>query len=320
GAHVGGGGGGGGGPSSDVCPESWECTEWSACVDGTQTRTCADKNTCGTGFAKPALTQACEIAPAASCSDGVQNQGESGLDCGGPCTACPTPVPTTPTTPEQPIEEAPGIAPQQAVSLLSVIIGAVTALLLIVLVAGVLVARQTSVHVDEAEQFVLRATALGEEEESIRTKLLSTKWSKGVANHAIAHARIVGGAQYINQELANGRTEDSVRQELGKGGWPAKQLDSAFYQASVENATAYVAQQFAINIAEADVRKELLGRKWPGKEVDAILAAGRVKNAAQYASQRLAAGATPDDITQELTRSGWTVADARTVVRSALQR
>lgn len=26
---------------------------------------------------------------AASCSDGIQNQGETGIDCGGPCAACP---------------------------------------------------------------------------------------------------------------------------------------------------------------------------------------------------------------------------------------
>jgi hypothetical protein len=27
-------------------------------------------------------------APAATCSDGIQNQGETGVDCGGPCGAC----------------------------------------------------------------------------------------------------------------------------------------------------------------------------------------------------------------------------------------
>jgi hypothetical protein len=27
---------------------------------------------------------------AATCSDGIQNQGETGVDCGGPCAACPT--------------------------------------------------------------------------------------------------------------------------------------------------------------------------------------------------------------------------------------
>ncbi len=33
------------------------------------------------------------VAPAASCRDGVQNQNETGVDCGGPCTvSCPVPV------------------------------------------------------------------------------------------------------------------------------------------------------------------------------------------------------------------------------------
>ncbi len=30
------------------------------------------------------------IPPPATCSDGIQNQGETGIDCGGPCPACPT--------------------------------------------------------------------------------------------------------------------------------------------------------------------------------------------------------------------------------------
>ena len=28
--------------------------------------------------------------PAPTCTDGIQNQGETGVDCGGPCSACPT--------------------------------------------------------------------------------------------------------------------------------------------------------------------------------------------------------------------------------------
>ncbi len=31
-----------------------------------------------------------DTTPAATCSDGIQNQGETGIDCGGPCTACAT--------------------------------------------------------------------------------------------------------------------------------------------------------------------------------------------------------------------------------------
>ncbi len=26
--------------------------------------------------------------PVATCTDGIQNQGETGIDCGGPCAAC----------------------------------------------------------------------------------------------------------------------------------------------------------------------------------------------------------------------------------------
>src|SRR5829696_3181026 len=29
-----------------------------------------------------------DSTPVPTCSDGIQNQGETGIDCGGPCTAC----------------------------------------------------------------------------------------------------------------------------------------------------------------------------------------------------------------------------------------
>ncbi|MBK8414265.1 MAG: hypothetical protein IPL22_06950 [Bacteroidetes bacterium] len=32
----------------------------------------------------------CAACPTATCSDGIQNQGETGIDCGGPCAPCPT--------------------------------------------------------------------------------------------------------------------------------------------------------------------------------------------------------------------------------------
>ena len=36
---------------------------------------------------------ACAVAP--TCSDGIQNQGEAGVDCGGPCSACAVGCPPT---------------------------------------------------------------------------------------------------------------------------------------------------------------------------------------------------------------------------------
>ena len=35
-----------------------------------------------------------EITAAPTCFDGFQNQGETGVDCGGPCPACPSPPPS----------------------------------------------------------------------------------------------------------------------------------------------------------------------------------------------------------------------------------
>jgi hypothetical protein len=36
-------------------------------------------------------TISCVACPTPTCSDGIQNQGETGIDCGGPCPACPPP-------------------------------------------------------------------------------------------------------------------------------------------------------------------------------------------------------------------------------------
>ena len=44
------------------CTEDWTCTDWSTCVEGIQTRTCTDRNNCGTIVNKSAETQACEVS------------------------------------------------------------------------------------------------------------------------------------------------------------------------------------------------------------------------------------------------------------------
>ncbi len=44
------------------CAESWVCDAWTACANGTQTRTCTDENGCGTLTGQPALSQSCSVA------------------------------------------------------------------------------------------------------------------------------------------------------------------------------------------------------------------------------------------------------------------
>ncbi|MFH0874042.1 MAG: family 16 glycoside hydrolase [Candidatus Komeilibacteria bacterium] len=45
--------------ASSSCTENWGCSDWSACVNSLQTRTCVDANSCGTETTKPATSQAC---------------------------------------------------------------------------------------------------------------------------------------------------------------------------------------------------------------------------------------------------------------------
>ncbi len=77
------------------CMDDWICDAWSVCsADGIQTRTCYlnDYPECHLIMTRPAEQQSCTpefVPPVASCFDGIMNQGELGIDCGGPCAACP---------------------------------------------------------------------------------------------------------------------------------------------------------------------------------------------------------------------------------------
>jgi hypothetical protein len=106
-----------GGYLPSACVYQWDCTLWSSCVGNQKTRTCTRGDTCDAQFAagtvpsivempKPAVTNFCivESAPAVlpdipsfqddertfkpSCYDGILNQGEEKIDCGGPCSPC----------------------------------------------------------------------------------------------------------------------------------------------------------------------------------------------------------------------------------------
>jgi hypothetical protein len=69
------------------CDEKWECSAWDVCtLLGTHARKCKDINKCGTTYNKPKEVEECEYVP--TCEDGIQNGGETGVDCGGPCRPC----------------------------------------------------------------------------------------------------------------------------------------------------------------------------------------------------------------------------------------
>ena len=75
------------------CREQWSCLEWGTCsTDNSQTRSCTDRNYCGTQFVQPPEKRECTYV--ATCRDGIQNGDELAVDCGGPCDACPA-IPET---------------------------------------------------------------------------------------------------------------------------------------------------------------------------------------------------------------------------------
>lgn len=63
---------GGGGGSSYVCYEEWQCSEWSACANEIQTRTCTDTKKCGTTKNKPLISGDCSLGG----SGGSSSSGE----------------------------------------------------------------------------------------------------------------------------------------------------------------------------------------------------------------------------------------------------
>lgn len=124
-----GSGGGGGGSSMALCREKWVCDDWNVCqsvkksfdsgifsfddysnyleicaqnnVDkslcGFQLRSCFDINSCNNkkiDVLAPEESQACRYVENPSCDDGVRNCHDGScevlIDCGGPCSSCPT--------------------------------------------------------------------------------------------------------------------------------------------------------------------------------------------------------------------------------------
>lgn len=71
-------------PACPECEEDWECTEWSVCVNGEQSRYCEDLNLCGTTSKKPAQAQMCSGngGEGTVCTDGqMECDGDVLMEC-----------------------------------------------------------------------------------------------------------------------------------------------------------------------------------------------------------------------------------------------
>jgi len=81
--------GGGGGGGSSACEPYWSCTPWSECIGKNMIRTCSDLHNCGTNSGKPFEFIACTVTYKDPCDNDIQDNNETGVDCGGSCKPCP---------------------------------------------------------------------------------------------------------------------------------------------------------------------------------------------------------------------------------------
>lgn len=97
----GGGGGGGGGSPFYICNMDWKCEEWTPCANARQVRACnfvkvpqhSQPTPCPSSDKPPEASRACaeekmEAIKNETCSDGIKNQNEEEIDCGGVCKSC----------------------------------------------------------------------------------------------------------------------------------------------------------------------------------------------------------------------------------------
>jgi len=161
---------------SCVCEEKWICSDWSPALcpfDKMQTKNCEDTSRCGTEANKPQTTKSCIYT--GTCYDNIINQGEEGIDCGGPCRQCAPAV-------EKPIAE-------KSYAWLY-------ALLMIIIAGGISFAiyeverahkstksekQQNKLNAEsrqKLEDYIRKTLAEGFSKEEVRDRLLKEGWSK----------------------------------------------------------------------------------------------------------------------------------------------
>ena len=224
-----------------TCTPSWVCASWSTCGEGRETRECEDLNACGTEVLKPTEQRSCEVVVTATCSDRIQNQGERGIDCGGPCASCvvevQTPAPRSP--PKKP-------ATVEAAGFSSIILAALIMGILILSVGGFVFYHRREQPISFAgtpQQQLLQAIKLnlskGFSQDQVQQQLVDIGWSPHLIDQAFATYQGTPNTrtsrhmhqliQSIEQHVTQGHSEQEIKHELGRLGWDATLVQQGFY-------------------------------------------------------------------------------------------
>ncbi len=347
------------------CVVKWSCSAWSQCGAGTQERECSDLNDCGTFADKPIETRSCVDEPVVdggvcsdgiknqeesdvdcggpcdvcslglrcdenrdcsttfcnqvsrvcelkpSCSDGVQNQKEEGIDCGGPCSACKSP------SLEQPLAD---------VSLM-------TYILIVLLVLTCLLAvfiyhkfRQEAVLLEETkesisdknvakdlpnkqqklilgEMMILKELHKGTPVDKINELLIAKGWSPKILKNLLRMEN------FVNVMARKGKSADEIEKTLTKVGWPSAPVREAIkYSSKIDQpATKDKVIQGELMILKAlqgkahieDIKRSIVGKGWPE---DTVLKLVKLEF---FIKKELSLGKPDIQIIDQLIKAGW---------------
>jgi hypothetical protein len=190
------------------CDKLWQCTDWTQCKEKSQTRACSlvtvarfTQSTACPGTANApytsmrCITNVTDVKIAESCSDGIRDQDEEGVDCGGVCKPCSitgnatgnaTAKPPTPPKNDQP-----------EVNFLAEYVSRFVTYSIVILIVSTL-----------AMFLVLRFKA---------KKALSAQAQPA----KIDKKTIESAGAYVNEARAKGVSEDYIRGYLLQAGWDA---------------------------------------------------------------------------------------------------
>ena len=180
------------------CIPEWECSSWGGCIKSAQARTCTDKNSCSRPETKPEVVRTCNIL----CFNGILDQDEEEIDCGGTCEACD-------------IKRAP--EKRQAI-------------MINILIYTLLIAGSGTLGYYIYKKGKGDTTIKDEISQSMnRVKQGISSFRNGFqVNQAFNDPRLPQLQQYIQQCLNSGYGEQAIRNSLANSQWPNYLVDKAF--------------------------------------------------------------------------------------------
>ncbi|MFT4303835.1 MAG: CARDB domain-containing protein [Candidatus Woesearchaeota archaeon] len=230
------------------CESNWECNEeWSWCENNIQKRTCVDLNECK---ADREEERECEQHHE-TCYDGIQNQNEEGIDCGG---VCPYPCPDE-ESPSRTIRTDKSISPILTIIIILFVILGVAGLAIEFVYLPKKKKKKEEQEAGEVDNYEEEQETKQEDKEDNQEK--ETKDKKTTIKQSDFNYKII---DQVTEKLFRYEDMEKIKQEFMLQGIPKEQI---IYTLHLTN---YVFSKIQ-NTPTKEIISELKSKNW--SEVDA---------------------------------------------------